>query len=198
MSPCSRASMLGTTSASTNRRTASRTISCSSDHSNMGTPCPSPRRGRPLEAVSGRPVRGYPSPAYSRDVQLGRKPDRSAFERWGGEPFFTALVDRFYAGVAADPTPPAAVPRGPDRAQGPPGPLPHAVLGRAEPLQRAAGPPPAADAPCPLRHRPSPGRGLARSHDRRRARVRPPRTADQAELLDYLTMAAQSLINAPV
>ena len=29
--------------------------------------------------------------------------EATAFERWGGEPFFDALVDRFYQGVAADP-----------------------------------------------------------------------------------------------
>jgi len=32
-----------------------------------------------------------------------RKSDGTPFERWGGEPFFTALVEAFYAGVATDP-----------------------------------------------------------------------------------------------
>lgn len=32
-----------------------------------------------------------------------RAPEATPFERWGGEPFFTALVERFYQGVAADP-----------------------------------------------------------------------------------------------
>jgi hemoglobin len=38
-------------------------------------------------------------------VQLrpGQGPRPSGFERWGGEPFFVALVDRFYDGVATDP-----------------------------------------------------------------------------------------------
>jgi hemoglobin len=36
-------------------------------------------------------------------VRLQRKPDKSPYERWGGAPFFEALVDRFYQGVATDP-----------------------------------------------------------------------------------------------
>jgi hemoglobin len=35
-------------------------------------------------------------------VRLQRKPDKSPYERWGGAPFFEALVDRFYEGVATD------------------------------------------------------------------------------------------------
>lgn len=34
---------------------------------------------------------------------MRREPEQTAFVRWGGEPFFTALVERFYAGVAVDP-----------------------------------------------------------------------------------------------
>jgi hemoglobin len=34
---------------------------------------------------------------------LRREPEQTAYERWGGEPFFDALIDRFYAGVSADP-----------------------------------------------------------------------------------------------
>ena len=86
--------MLGTTSASMNRRTASRTISCSSDHSNtIDLP---DRRATPgtswlrPEAIRGPPTVG--------SVRLKREPEETAFERWGGEPFFTALVERFYAG----------------------------------------------------------------------------------------------------
>src|ERR1035438_7681332 len=96
MSPCSRASMLGTTSASTNRRTASLTISCSSDHSNTID-----LRG-PSTGTSWR-CRGYPRSAYSRYVRRKRQPEESAFDRWGGEPFFTTLIERFYEGVAVDP-----------------------------------------------------------------------------------------------
>jgi hemoglobin len=36
-------------------------------------------------------------------VRLQREPERTAFERWGGQPFFTALVEQFYIGVSADP-----------------------------------------------------------------------------------------------
>jgi hemoglobin len=36
-------------------------------------------------------------------VRLQRKSEEPAFQRWGGEEFFTALIDRFYAGVATDP-----------------------------------------------------------------------------------------------
>jgi len=32
-----------------------------------------------------------------------RKSEGTPFERWGGEPFFVALVEAFYAGVATDP-----------------------------------------------------------------------------------------------
>ncbi len=35
-------------------------------------------------------------------MRLQRKPDKSPYERWGGAPFFEALVDRFYEGVATD------------------------------------------------------------------------------------------------
>ena len=34
---------------------------------------------------------------------MRREPEQTAFERWGGEPFFTGLVERFYEGVAVDP-----------------------------------------------------------------------------------------------
>lgn len=36
-------------------------------------------------------------------MRLQRRPEQTAYERWGGEAFFTALVDRFYEGVATDP-----------------------------------------------------------------------------------------------
>ncbi len=41
-------------------------------------------------------------PPGSEQVRFGRS-EPTAFERWGGEPFFVALVDRFYARVATDP-----------------------------------------------------------------------------------------------
>ena len=36
-------------------------------------------------------------------MRLQRRPEQTAYERWGGEAFFTTLVDRFYEGVATDP-----------------------------------------------------------------------------------------------
>ncbi len=36
-------------------------------------------------------------------MRLGRKQDETPFERWGGQPFFDALVERFYEGVVTDP-----------------------------------------------------------------------------------------------
>ncbi len=36
-------------------------------------------------------------------MEPGPEPTDTAFERWGGEQFFTDLVERFYAGVATDP-----------------------------------------------------------------------------------------------
>jgi hemoglobin len=48
--------------------------------------------------------RGYPRSAYSLIVVHERGlPEQSAFERWGGEPFFTTLIGHFYDGVATDP-----------------------------------------------------------------------------------------------
>jgi hemoglobin len=36
-------------------------------------------------------------------LPLKREPEQTAFERWGGQRFFTALIERFYAGVSTDP-----------------------------------------------------------------------------------------------
>ena len=36
-------------------------------------------------------------------MRLGKGPGPSGFDRWGGEPFFVALVARFYEGVESDP-----------------------------------------------------------------------------------------------
>lgn len=38
-----------------------------------------------------------------RPVRRPTSPGDTPFHRWGGEAFFVALVDRFYAGVEADP-----------------------------------------------------------------------------------------------
>ncbi len=36
-------------------------------------------------------------------MRLKRKSQGTPFERWGGQPFFDALVEQFYVGVVADP-----------------------------------------------------------------------------------------------
>ena len=36
-------------------------------------------------------------------MRLTRKSEGTPFERWGGQPFFDALVEQFYLGVATDP-----------------------------------------------------------------------------------------------
>jgi hemoglobin len=122
--------------------------------------------------------------------------EATAFERWGGEPFFDALVDRFYQGVAADPL---LRPLYPDDLtesrrhlalflmQYWGGPR-HYSEQRGHPRLRmrhapfVIGP---AQAAAWLRHMTDAvhASGLA--------------AADRGELLDYLAMAAQSLINAP-
>ena len=36
-------------------------------------------------------------------MRLKRKSEGTPYERWGGQPFFDALVEQFYVGVATDP-----------------------------------------------------------------------------------------------
>ena len=36
-------------------------------------------------------------------MRLTRKSQQTPFERWGGQPFFDALVEQFYVGVVTDP-----------------------------------------------------------------------------------------------
>lgn len=129
-------------------------------------------------------------------MRLQRQPEQTAFARWGGEEFFTTLVGRFYEGVAADPLLRPLYPddlaeskahlalflmqywggprhysdqRGHPRLR-----MRHApfVIGRAE-------------ADAWLRHMTAAVTAAHMAPD------------DQRELLDYLAMAAQSLINAP-
>jgi hemoglobin len=38
-----------------------------------------------------------------RPIRRSGDPGLTPFERWGGDPFFVALVERFYQGVATDP-----------------------------------------------------------------------------------------------
>ncbi len=118
------------------------------------------------------------------------------FERWGGEPFFTALVEGFYAGVATDPVLRPMYPE--DLAESKEhlalflgqywgGPTAYNQL-RGHPRLR-------------MRHAPfvigtTEAEALAAAHDGRRgfARHGPD---DRDELLDYLAMAARTLVNSP-
>jgi hemoglobin len=127
---------------------------------------------------------------------MRREPKQTAFERWGGEAFFTALVERFYVGVSADPL---LRPLYPDDLTAPKahlamflaqywgGPREYSEQ-RGHPRLRMRHAPfviGSAESDAWLRHMTDAVRaaGLA--------------PADEAELLDYLTMAARSLINAP-
>ncbi len=129
-------------------------------------------------------------------IRIGRGPEESAYERWGGEAFFTTLVERFYAGVSADPL---LRPLYPDDLTGPKAHLAlflgqywggprHYSEQRGHPRLRMRHAPfviGEAQAAAWLRHMTDAvhGSGLA--------------PADQEELLGYLSMAARSLINAP-
>jgi hemoglobin len=127
---------------------------------------------------------------------MRREPEQTAFERWGGEPFFTALVDRFYEGVAVDPL---LRPMYPEDLTGPKAHLAlflmqywggprHYSEQRGHPRLRMRHAPFAigsAQADAWLRHMTDAvhSSGLE--------------AADEEELLDYLAMAARSLINVP-
>src|ERR1700733_11253819 len=164
--------MFGTTSDWTNRRTASRIASCSSDHSNtadlldplvgtiprslvdaMPPPGPDPRltAGDVQSSRANPETRGTPRADTVRTVGRSavlRRPRRSLLRRGGGRP-------------RAGPH----VPRGRDRVQGASCPVPDAVLGWADHVQRAAGRPPPADAARALRYRAAGSRSLAAAHD---------------------------------
>ena len=127
---------------------------------------------------------------------MRREPEQTGFERWGGEPFFTALVDRFYEGVAVDPLLRPMYPEDLTDSKahlamflmqywgGPR----HYSEQRGHPRLRmrharfAIG---SAQADAWLRHM---------TDAVRRSGLE---AADEEELLDYLAMAARSLINAP-
>ncbi len=128
-------------------------------------------------------------------MRLKRKSEGTPFERWGGQPFFDALVEQFYVGVVTDPLlrPMYQDDLGESKS--------HLALflgqywGGPDTYNRDPGPPAAADAPRPVRDRPGRGRGVDAAHDgcRRRHGHGPRRPC---ELLDYLSMAARSLQNA--
>ncbi len=129
-------------------------------------------------------------------MRIKREPPQTAYERWGGEAFFTALIERFYAGVAVDPL---LRPLYPDDltdskahlalflGQYWGGPR-HYSEQRGHPRLRMRHAPFVignAEADAWLRHMTDAVRGSDLA------------PADQEDLLDYLAMAARSLINAP-
>jgi hemoglobin len=128
-------------------------------------------------------------------VPRKREPEPSAYERWGGGPFFTALVERFYEGVSADPL---LRPMYPDDLTGP---KLHLALFL---MQYWGGPRSYSDQRghprLRMRHAPFEiGRAQSDAwlrHMTEAVRAADMDPADQAELLEYLEMAAKSLINA--
>jgi hemoglobin len=129
-------------------------------------------------------------------VRLKRQPEESAFDRWGGQPFFTALVERFYLGVAADPLLRPMYPD--DLAES----RAHLALFL---MQYWGGPPDYSEQRghprLRMRHAPFPI-GTAEADAWLRHMTDAVTAAhmdpdDQEELLEYLAMAARSLINQP-
>ena len=128
-------------------------------------------------------------------MRLKRKTEGTPFDRWGGQPFFDALVEQFYVGVATDPL---LRPMYPDDLTDSKahlalflmqywgGPRRYSEL-RGHPRLRmrhvpfVIGP---AQADAWLRHMTGAVRAAGLGVD------------DEKELLDYLAMAAGSLINA--
>ena len=128
-------------------------------------------------------------------MRLKRKSEGTPFERWGGQPFFDALVEAFYTGVATDPLLRPMYPD--DLAES----KSHLALflgqywGGPETYNAVRGHP-----RLRMRHAP-----FVIGNDEAEAWMRHMSAAvdamgmapgDQAELLDYLSMAARNLRNA--
>ena len=129
-------------------------------------------------------------------MRLTGRPEQTAYARWGGEPFFVALIERFYEGVATDPL---LRPMYPDDLTDSKA---HLALFL---IQYWGGPPRYGEERghprLRMRHAPFPiGSAAADAWLRHMtdavvaAGLAP---ADEEELLGYLTMAARSLINDP-
>jgi hemoglobin len=125
----------------------------------------------------------------------GGTPEQTAFERWGGEPFFTTLIEHFYDGVAADPL---LRPMYPDDLNEPKRHLALFLMqywGGPRDYSEQRGHP-----RLRMRHAPFPiGTKEADAwlrHMTDAVRQAGLDGSDEQELLDYLAMAAQSLVNA--
>ena len=112
-------------------------------------------------------------------MRLKRKSEGTPFERWGGQEFFDALVEKFYEGVVADPV---LRPMYPDD-------LAESKAHLALFLGQYWGGP---DVYNQVRGHPR----LRMRHMTAAVDVMGMAPDDRAELLDYLSMAARSLQNA--
>ncbi len=129
-------------------------------------------------------------------MRLTREPERSAFDRWGGEAFFTTLIDRFYEGVATDPVLRPMYPADLTESKA------HLALFL---MQYWGGPRVYSDQRghprLRMRHAPFPiGSAAADAwlrHMTAAVDAAGMAPGDREELLEYLTMAARNLINQP-
>ena len=133
---------------------------------------------------------------YIRPVQT---PAATPFERFGGHEFFDLLVGRFYAGVAEDPTLRPMYPEaGPGSGRRAPADVPRAVLGGPTTYSQERGHP-----RLRMRHAPYPVDATAHDAWLRHMRAALDEAApafamsseDEAELWDYLSRAALSMVN---
>jgi hemoglobin len=128
-------------------------------------------------------------------VRLNRDPERSPYERWGGDAFFTTLVERFYEGVAVDPLLRPMYPDDLDESKA------HLAMFL---MQYWGGPPAYSEQRGHPRLRMRHARfviGQAQSEAWMRHMTDAVAAAgmepdDERELLEYLSMAAHNLINA--
>ncbi len=129
-------------------------------------------------------------------MRIGRKKEGTPYERWGGEAFFTDLVDRFYDEVATDPLLAHMFPDDLTEAKAHfslflvqfwGGPTTYSEL-RGHPRLR-------------MRHARfaigTPEAEAWLGHMTEAVRDSGMEAEDEQELLEYLTMAARSLVNTP-
>jgi len=128
-------------------------------------------------------------------VRLKRKSEGTPFERWGGQPFFDALVEAFYTGVATDPLLRPMYPD--DLAES----KAHLALflgqywGGPEEYNQVRGHPRLRMRHAPFVIGPTEAEAWMR-HMTAAVDAMGMATDDRAELLDYLSMAARNLQNA--